>query len=376
MQDENAVFAREKHNIADPQFTERYAPNAHLLPNANRWFHRCTCTGNKRSSGCAGELLQECSALGVGNHLTIVVGRSISAQPLRSVALILCSLSAANCTFDASTLAAPDGDGGPVEQIDADPGAPDADMRAKTHLLLSEIKTTGSGKEFVEIHNPTEASIDLSNYYIADTSEYAFVPGAFGDGPRPEVGASDFIARFPDGASIASGETVTMAVRPTAWQAQFGTLPDYRIGGDPTGTLMREAFGSSVGNLATLTDSGEGVALFTWDGSADLVVDIDLADLGPNTSEDNRLGDKSGADVDGPDSGTERSSYQVDLGTMTNLGITLDFGQSYHRLLPEDGHERHDVVGNGEHQHDETTEDIAATWGVETASPGTEAGAL
>ncbi len=297
---------------------------------------------------------------------------------MRSFAHIALCLLAASCTFDTSAPVTGDtarADASP-DQADADILGQYADLSDKQHLLLSEIKTTGSGKEYIEIYNPGELAVDLSNYYIGDTAEYAKVPGAFGNGPVPSVNNSDFIARFPAGASIAPGAAITMAVRPTAWEEQFGVLPDYRIGGEPTGALMREAFGLRIGNLTTLTDSGEGIALFRWDGASDTVVDIDLADVGPATTEVNRLTDKSGLQIDGPDSETEASAYATDLNTMTNIGIDLQFGESYHRLEPEDGHEARNVRSNGDHGHDETSEDIASSWGVEVASPGEAAPGL
>lgn len=313
----------------------------------------------------------------LGNHLTILRARSISAQPLKSATLIATILLSASCAFDTSVPASPNGEVPDAAGVpDADPAAPDADLEApdadvanEPHLLLSEVKTTGGGKEFIEIYNPSSQSVDLSDYYLADTDEYPKLPGNFGASDSAVVGTSDFIARFPDGTTIAAGEALVMAVRPTAFQAQFDVLPDFRIGGEATGELMREAFPGSINNLAALTDGGEGIVLFYWDGISDLVVDIDMIDVGPNTTSSNQLANKTGLQVDGPDSGGTLKTYREDLATMTNLGTALDFGESFHRIAPEDGHEVQSG-GNGSQGHDETSEDIAMSWGIDEASPG------
>ncbi len=61
---------------------------------------------------------------------------------------------------------------------------------------------------------------------------------------------------------------------------------------------------------------------------------------------------------------------------MTKIGQSPGLGESYHRLLPEAGHEHQTGTGNGKFLHDETSEDIATTWGVSDVSPGTVAAGL
>lgn len=314
----------------------------------------------------------------IGNHLTILRERSISAQALKSATLIATILCTASCAFDTSVPNTPGDvpDAAGENVIDANPAAPDADVTDQKHLLLSEVKTTGAGKEFIEIYNPGASTVDLSDYYLADTQQYMLLPGTFGEGPGSEVATSDFIARFPDGAEIESEQTLVMAVRPTSFNLQFGVDPDFRIGGEPTGEAMREAHADSISPLAALTDSGEGIALFYWNGKSDLVQDVDLIDVGPNTTMPNRLANKSGEQVDGPDPDTDADAYQTDLATMTTLGDALEFGESFHRLTSEDGHEVQSMSGNGLHGHDESSEDIASSWGIEEASPGVAAAGL
>ena len=54
---------------------------------------------------------------------------------------------------------------------------------ADDHLLLCEVVVTPTSDEYIEITNPTAATIMLDNYYLSDDADYALLPGAFGDGP-------------------------------------------------------------------------------------------------------------------------------------------------------------------------------------------------
>lgn len=277
----------------------------------------------------------------------------------------------ASCSFDTSNQLGP-GSGTPdaaETRIDA-AEPPDAATGEKDHLLLTEIKTRSSGLEFIEVHNPTERTIALDDYYLADTLEYALLPGQFQGSPAPAVTMSDFIVKFPAGTTIAPGDAYVVAVRPSLFEFFLGAEPDFRIGGEGSGPTMTRAYEGSIGSQISLTDSGEGIALFFWDGESDLVTDVDLVDVGPDTTNSNALANKTGVSVDGPDSGRDASFYEADMFTMTNIGQELGIGESYQRVLPEEGHERHDVNGNGQFRHDETTEDIATTWAVSSVSLG------
>lgn len=293
-------------------------------------------------------------------------------------ALPLAALCTVACAFDGSAYdlaASPQPDAGALDEIDsgidAAPLDSDAAPLARRHLLITEVKITGDGTEFVEIYNPTEQSISLADHYLADDADYALLPGAFGSGPRPATINSDFIARFPSDATIASGQALLVGIDPGEFGDTFGLTPDYKVGNSGSGTDMLEAFPSSIGALVSLTDSGEGIALFTWDGQSDLVTDVDLVNAGNDTSTANALATKTAVFVDGPDPGAAVSTYRKDLATMGTLPPITARSQSYARTAPEAGNETQAGTGNGEYGHDETSEDTTATWQVlEAATPG------
>jgi hypothetical protein len=151
--------------------------------------------------------------------------------------------------------------------------------------LLSEVVVTTTAGEFVEIQNPTAAAIDLSDVYLTDatfagggTFYYNIVTGANAGGGS----FGDFHARFPDGATIAPGEFQTVSLAGSDdFFATYGFNPTYELYEDGAGpdaiADMREALPGSINNQGGLTNSGEIVVLYTWDGTSDLVQDIDYA---------------------------------------------------------------------------------------------------
>jgi hypothetical protein len=283
-------------------------------------------------------------------------------------ALVLTS----GCHFDDdASLGLSQSSGADGGQVDSAVALPDAAYVERRHLLLSEIKPTVSSEEFIELFNPTAETIDLSDYFLADNAGYANLAGAFGEGPRPTVHFSDFIARFPGGASIAPGEVKVIAMDSDGFEERFETEPDYALDGVGA-AAMREVYSNSIGSQASLTDSGEGVALFFWDGDTDLVVDVDLMVAGAATSAANQLQDKSGLAVDGPDTGAAATKYFSEAASIDDMPLQAEDEQTYQRIALEGGREDRDATGNGLHGHDESSERIAETWTVADApTPGT-----
>ncbi len=233
------------------------------------------------------------------------------------------------------------------------------------HLVLCEAALTPTEDEFLEIANPTESTVALDDYYLSDDEDYALLPGAFGAGPAPSIGSSDFIVRFPEGASIGPGEIQVIAFDGAAFAANFGFAPDYEIRGTDAG--VPDMIATDLGSSAGLTNSGENAVLFFWDGAADLVADVDMVHLGTPSST-NDIGDKTGLAVDGPDAGTGTSTYLPDAVTMPQQAGDPGFELSTKRLLLETGNES-TGGGNGITGDDETSEDIATTWDSSFGAP-------
>jgi predicted extracellular nuclease len=244
-------------------------------------------------------------------------------------------------------------------------------------LLLTEIVVTPTGGEFVEIYNPTGATIDLSDVYLTDatftggsTFYYNIVTGTNAGGG----GFSDFHARFPDGATIASGEFQTVAIAGSdAFFAEYGIDPTYELfedGGSADAIPdMREALPGSINDQGGLTNGGEVVVLYTWDGSSDLVQDLDYAVWG----DKDEAVDKTGLAIDGPDGDSTTSTYLDDTAVASQDVISTGAhgnGLSFQRVDFTEGAEV-TTGGNGATGADETSEDLSNTWADDLApTPG------
>lgn len=259
--------------------------------------------------------------------------------------------------------------------------------RAADHLLLSEVAVFPTDAECIAIVNPTGTVIDLSDYYLSDyvlsidplANYWHLVDGGLIPDPSFPV---DFLVRFPDGAVIEPQETILIALhddgafRDTWSDLGFVVVPDYELIDDgeadgvpglvdPGPSLIGLPF---VQTMAGLSNNREVVVLFQWDGVGDLVRDVDIVQWGnagpdfPTVSPD-----KSGVSVDSAYDGDDTPSSYLDDTTAADqdLASTLspahDPGRTLRRVDLEEGTES-SSGGNGLTGHDETSENLSATW--------------
>lgn len=230
------------------------------------------------------------------------------------------------------------------------------------HLLFCEAVLTPTAGEFLEIANPTNNVVVLGDYYVADNSSYYLLPAGL-----PSVGQHDFVARFPDGAQMPPGEVAIVTRDASAFKSTYpgdwgGELLYELI--DSDGDTTNDMRSIDVGGSSGFTDGGEGIVLFEWDGTSDLVRDVDMMRLGQPTAG-NDLADKTGQAVDSLTDGDDiPTTYQPDASTMPIQGSVAGSGVSTQRLFPE-GIAEIDSGGNGLHSDDETSENILRTWDSE-----------
>jgi hypothetical protein len=223
--------------------------------------------------------------------------------------------------------------------------------------MLTEIALAPTGGEFIEIANPGQQAVDLSTFYLADNGKYFQLPGG-----TVGVDTNDFIVRFPAGASIPPHGVITVAVDSAAnFQTVYGGAPSFAIVGGTLTTL-------ALNGTATLTNAGEIVVLFQWDGQGDLVHDVDMMIAGVPTAA-NGLLDKSGLAFDGPDADTATTAYAADAHTLAAQPTAPASGKSTKRIAPEAGHETQGGSGNGTGGDDETSENTAVTWDTAFTAP-------
>ncbi len=257
--------------------------------------------------------------------------------------------------------------------------APDAALpdggSAGGHLLLSEVNVVPDLAAFIEIVNPTSQVVPLDNYLLSDDEDYALYAGWAGAGPEPSISLVDFIVRFPEGASIESGEVITIALSANGFFEAFGSAATYTFN-NPAETGATQML-LVAGWLPILSPAGENLVLFTWDGSSDLIGDVDMINVGlPGETE--AIGDKTLIAVDGPDEDLLPSQYAADAHTMPMQLAAPGEGTSTKRIAGELGYEI-SGSGNGITGDDETSEDISLTWDAPPYSaptPGTVPAAL
>ncbi len=234
------------------------------------------------------------------------------------------------------------------------------------HLLISEFAVTPTPGEFIEIFNPTSATIDLSHYYLTDdifNNDNDYVNVGYGADSLSVI-ASDFLVKFPDGASIAPGGVITVALSGSGFQTTYARAADYEIlDADPNVTNMA---GIEVGSGAGLTNGSETIVLFTWDGTSDLVQDVDYVVWGNKGT----AVDKSGLAIDGPDADSDASTYQNDTPVANQSVVNADNdadldphdnGESAARATLEAGETL--TGGNGITGNDETSENLSLAGG-------------
>ncbi len=244
------------------------------------------------------------------------------------------------------------------------------------HVLFSEVGIEPGGAEFVEIYNPTSAAVDLSNYYLADNSAYHKVTSGPWN-PGTSNPGTDWLVQFPSGTQIAPGAVITVAGEPDTgndgYEKIFGSCPDFTMndtaaplscgGGSVTAMLNPTNGGAGDKKGGFISNSREMVVLFTWDGSAAAVKDVDYVTWGGTFDNDTRA-DKTG--VTGYVNDTARGSQKPAVVIKPEAGTA----SSIQRCQLETGEKL--AGGNGMTGHDETSEDLAATFQSGTPSPGTK----
>ncbi|MCX7920216.1 MAG: lamin tail domain-containing protein, partial [bacterium] len=234
------------------------------------------------------------------------------------------------------------------------------------HLLISEVVVTPSSAEYIEIYNPGPTAVDLTNYYLTDSMDVVGgKPNYTGivDGTVTPTGAgTDFLVKFPNGATIAPGAYIVISANAFSSQDIPAT---YKIStyGPSTATPMVVPTNGFVGGSTNglISNASEAVMLFYWDGTTDTVKDVDYVCWGTSVAY---FCDKTGVSTDGPDADSTPTSYLADTPTGNQKPAAGNHAAGYSiqrkQTNPIEVTETF-TGGNGLTGHDETSEDFTAT---------------
>ena len=248
-------------------------------------------------------------------------------------------------------------------------------------LLISEIVTSPTEGEFAEIYNPNDETVDLTNYYFTDATYTGNPPSLYWNivtGSGYGGGTfGDWNAKFPEGATIGPHEYQTVAFNGDSdFVSLYGVNPTYEIdqpefaSGTPDAIpdMLEAAPGSIFGPDSThnpgLTNGDEVVILYYWDGTTDLVGDVDylLYNTASPTPNDEATS-KTGVTIDGPDPDTLKSAYlpDTDVSLQRSAPNEYTLGHSTHRIDYSEGNQIQSG-GNGVTGGDETSENLDVTF--------------
>jgi len=235
-------------------------------------------------------------------------------------------------------------------------------------LLITEIAVTPTVGEFIEIYNSGATAVDLTNVYLTDATfagggiyYYQITTGGGGGG-----GFADFHARFPTGAMINAGAYQTIALNgSTNFNTTYGVDPTYELYEEVPASPdaipdMLEAVTGSINGQGGLSN-GEVAILYSWDGTTDLVQDLDYVLWGDKVE----AVDKSGVTVN-------LSTYQNDTSITNQAVISASAhasGMSWQRDESKNEGIEVQAGGNGINGSDETSEDLNNTFYEGMPSP-------
>ena len=219
------------------------------------------------------------------------------------------------------------------------------------HIVFSEIVLTPSDGEYVEITNPTDNDIDMSDYYLTDATDTGLekVYHKIATGADYWSGlSSDFICRFPSGYSLPAGSSIKVSLRDNdSYVSTYGESADLSLDDD----MLDAVDGSSTKGTAAapkLHNTSETLVLFYWDGTSSMVKDVDYLLWGDNSF----AVDKSGI-----------SGYQSDTPVLSQSYMSVH-NTNEKLIRAESASEGGETQsgGNGITGHDETSEPLSETW--------------
>ena len=210
-------------------------------------------------------------------------------------------------------------------------------------MLLKRIVTQPNEGELVAIYNPTEDSINLSNYYISDDNNYYKI--ALHPDSTLSNYPSGFTAQFPN-INIKPKETLNILFNEKYKDYYGESIIAHLVMFGKSDTSLTGNIGSSNNKIA---ESSELIILFKWDGIDNIIYDVDYFIWGAYQQPINK----------------ESPIYQNDTNPNEQLNYTIS-AESYYAYSRINDNEIGEIEknGNGIFGNDETSENFRKSWGI------------
>ena len=262
-------------------------------------------------------------------------------------------------------------------------GSPPVAPTVAVKLLISQVCTQWSDAEYIEIYNPGDTVVDMSQYYLTDAlyapnSQY-YWNITQGNLSSETVGGGafqDFHAQFPAGFELAAGDSVAIAIAGSAaFFNTYGYLPGLVLFDDGQGMgdvpAMRPIFGSIGGDNSIisedstpgLSNAGEPAILYHWDGIHDLVTDIDVFLWRDASASDSFMFSKNNVSV-----GDSTYAAETLVPDQAPFPEQHNAGEAYVRSDASEG-DQTSTGSNGVDGRDELSEEWGSTFSLEAAQP-------
>ncbi|MBI45619.1 MAG: hypothetical protein CMG66_05605 [Candidatus Marinimicrobia bacterium] len=248
------------------------------------------------------------------------------------------------------------------------------------HIIFNKIVTSPDQAELVSIYNPTNSSIDLSDYYLSDAEyEYSIDQNIIQSSHYYNLPSEsnfwsgfsgDFIVRFPLNTIIDSNETIIIALKDQEsfhnyygdYYSEFTVL---YLQSDMLDAIDTE---NTIGASANLDDSYEPLILFKWDGNSNsLIQDVDYFYWG--IAIEQQVGPMTysyGVNKTGVSNYEDDTSFEIQESNILGAHQT---GEAYVRKSNIENGESNPIddlgfLGNGITGHDETSEVFKESWEI------------
>lgn len=213
------------------------------------------------------------------------------------------------------------------------------------HLIFNRIAVKPDQGELIEIYNPTNETVDLSNYYLSDQNDY--YNWIFDN--TSTINSRDFLIKFPNGSQIQSEESFIISTTSSEdFLNYYNQAPNISL-------IDTEFEIFEIGSNAGLDNNQEMLVLFYWDGNSEIIQDVDYFLWGSTLRGFSKT----------TDDGYPYNDTILDDQTFIRNYGTSDFYDSLYIRLDINEYDEIQFDGNGITGHDETSENFIVSWSVE-----------